>query len=61
MSEWELGVVSGLKDMKEKLSLCEVREAHMTLLVTLLVTYGFGGCIFGRFTYSKSLLEGLNC
>lgn len=42
LSEWELGVVSGLKDMKEKLSLCEVREAHMTLLVTLLVTGSVG-------------------
>lgn len=28
LSEWELGVASGLNDMKEKLSLCEVRDAR---------------------------------
>ena len=28
LSEWELGVASGLKDMKEKLSLCEVRDTN---------------------------------
>ena len=29
LSDWELGVASGLQDMKEKLSLCEVGRCNM--------------------------------
>lgn len=34
LSDWELGVASGLNEMKEKLSLCEVRqEEHVLYLM----------------------------
>ena len=31
LSDWELGVASGLNEMKEKLSLCEVRQTCFVL------------------------------